>query len=48
MPAILPAEKEKTWLRQELTKEEVNRLLIPYDSSLMDACALEKDYLKRT
>jgi putative SOS response-associated peptidase YedK len=48
MPAILPPEKEKTWLLQDLTKEEVNRLLIPYDSSRMDACALEKDYLKRT
>jgi putative SOS response-associated peptidase YedK len=47
MPAILPPEKEKIWLRQNLTKEEVNRLLIPYDSSRMDACALEKDYLKR-
>jgi putative SOS response-associated peptidase YedK len=47
MPAILPPEKEKTWLRQDLTKEEINRLLIPYDSLRMDACALEKDYLKR-
>ncbi|MDR1340417.1 MAG: SOS response-associated peptidase [Prevotellaceae bacterium] len=47
MPAILPPENEKTWLRQDLTKEEVSSLLIPYDSSRMDACALEKDYLKR-
>jgi hypothetical protein len=32
MPAILPPEKEKTWLRQDLTKEEVNRLSVQVDT----------------
>jgi len=47
MPAILPISNEEKWLTPDLTVDDVHSLLIAYDTSLMDACALEKDFLRR-
>ena len=47
MPAILSVEDENTWLSPELTEREILALLRPYETSIMDSVALEKDYLRR-
>jgi putative SOS response-associated peptidase YedK len=48
MPAILPVEDEEKWLNPSLKEYELSALLQPYNSKLMEACAMEKDYLRRT
>ena len=47
MPAIVPIADEEKWLAPNLKEADVNSLLNAYESSLMNACALEKDFLKR-
>ena len=47
MPAIIPVSNEEKWLTPDLKEDERNSLLTAYDTSLMDACALDKDFLKR-
>jgi len=47
MPVIIPKSDEEKWLSPDLKEGEIKTLLNPYESSLMDACALEKDFLKR-
>ena len=47
MPGILTAADEMTWLRPDLTDDDIRGLLRPYDSVSMDAVVLEKDFLRR-
>ena len=47
MPAILTIEDEERWLNPDLKADEIKGLLKPYESSLMEAQALEKDFLRR-
>ena len=42
MPAILPAEKEKSWLKAGLSRQEISDLLKPYPEELMDAHSVSK------
>jgi len=46
MPAILPIEDEEKWLEPGLRDEGIRELLRPFDTALMDACVLEKEYLR--
>jgi len=47
MPAIIPLESEETWINPDLKELDIKSLLKPFDSTSMDALALEKDYLRR-
>ena len=47
MPAIITEKEEEKWLDTELKEEGVRGLLKPFDTSAMDACVLEKDFLRR-
>ena len=47
MPAILSAADEKRWFTAGLSEGEISRLLAPYDTAAMDACELDRDYLRR-
>ena len=46
MPAILSIEDENRWLDPDLKEEEIKCLLKAYESSLMDAHVMEKDFLR--
>ena len=46
MPVILRKEDEAKWLNPNLTKEEINALLKPYDETLMAAYTVQKDFNK--
>ena len=46
MPVILPREAEKKWLDTQSKTEEVIRLLVPYDASLMKAYPVSDDVNK--
>jgi len=37
MPVILPSDIERTWLNNEISSSDLQRLLIPFDESLMEA-----------
>jgi putative SOS response-associated peptidase YedK len=37
MPLIIPREKYATWLRADLTKDEAQSLMVPFDDSEMEA-----------
>jgi putative SOS response-associated peptidase YedK len=47
MPAILTEQEEERWLLPELTEKEIGELLKPYHAGAMDACRLDRDYLRR-
>ena len=47
MPAILPVEDEDKWLDPGWKEEGLRALLRPFETKLMDAYPLEKDYLRR-
>ena len=42
MPVILPKEKEKIWLNDAISKEEVIDLLVPFPDEQMDAHSISK------
>ena len=47
MPAILPVEDEEKWLDPHLNEMDVRALLRPFNTALMDACMLDKNYLRK-
>ena len=47
MPAVLQVADEERWLRPGLSENDIRGLLVPYDTHLMDAGEMEKDYLRR-
>jgi len=47
MPAILTREDEAQWINPNMNEAGIKALLRPYESTLMDARALEKDFLRR-
>jgi putative SOS response-associated peptidase YedK len=46
MPMILSAGDTEKWLSAELTKSEIESLMVPYSAERMEADALEKAYLR--
>ena len=46
-PFILNREDEKRWLDPELPKEEIQKLLKPFDEKYMDTYAVNNDFLKK-
>ena len=48
MPFILPADKEKTWIKKDLPKEKIQQLMIPFDETQMQAHAISKLITDRT
>jgi putative SOS response-associated peptidase YedK len=42
MPVILPIDKERLWIKGDLTKEEVNNLIMPYPEEEMNAYTISK------
>ena len=47
MPVILPADKEGLWIKNDLTKEEVNNLILPYPEEEMNAYTISKLFTSR-
>jgi putative SOS response-associated peptidase YedK len=48
MPVILPAEQEKRWLAEKLSKEEVLALCVPFDENRMAARTVSRLITSRT
>ncbi len=48
MPVILPAEKEKRWLDESLSKDEILSLCAPFDENLMQAHTVSRLITSRT
>jgi putative SOS response-associated peptidase YedK len=47
MPLILPKEKEMDWIKQEVSDEELNNLMLPFDESLMKAHTISRRIYKQ-
>jgi len=47
MPLIIPPSSEEKWLDPSLNKTEIGGFFQPYNTELMDAYAISKDFLKR-
>ncbi|HEV7232563.1 MAG TPA: SOS response-associated peptidase [Bacteroidia bacterium] len=47
MPLIIPEDKEATWIKPDLNKEEIKQLMIPFDENLMQAHTISKRITSR-
>jgi len=47
MPAILKGADEERWMDNTVKIEDVKKMLSPYETGLMDAKELDKDFLRR-
>jgi putative SOS response-associated peptidase YedK len=47
MPLIIHRENEEQWLDNSLKANDINRLIKPFESDLMDAYAITRDFVKR-
>lgn len=48
MPAILSQEDEEKWLDPKLGKSDIEQLLLPFPTDLMEAYVIKSDFLKKT
>jgi len=48
MPVIVPKEREKEWLKSDLSKEEIQSFFVPYPDEDMDAHTVSKRLTSRT
>ena len=48
MPLILPKEKEMSWIQQDISDEELNSLMFPFDENLMKAHTISRRITSRT
>jgi putative SOS response-associated peptidase YedK len=47
MPLIISKENESRWLDRSLHRSEIKQLFRPFDTNLMDAYPISKDFLKK-
>jgi len=47
MPLIIPKEKEEQWLDKSLTESNIKNFFIPFDTNLIDAYAVSKDFNRK-
>lgn len=48
MPLILPREREMDWIKQEVSDEELNNLMLPFDEGKMKAHTIGRRITSRT
>ncbi|MBI3232736.1 MAG: SOS response-associated peptidase, partial [Bacteroidetes bacterium] len=48
MPVILPKENERKWIDEKLLKEDIQKLMVPFDENLMGHHTISKLITSRT